>query len=133
MEGMPDSRSVLRRLPRCRVQDEATVISSVPRVIVEVEHRRERARESIERAATDAAGTPVVLDEAQDRSLVCERVVDKVRPRERRDNNQRLARPVAAATLDRLPETVHERRAAPADPGAVELVAGAGARAHGGR
>ncbi len=61
-------------------------------------------------AARDPRNAPVVLDEADDRRLVGERVVDVVELRPRRDDEQREPRPVAAPAL--LTRELGRRRAA---------------------
>jgi hypothetical protein len=53
---------------------------------VEREEAVERSRLGVERAVADAAEPPVVLDEAQDRALVGDRMVDEVALRVRRDD-----------------------------------------------
>ena len=79
-------------LARGRVEDEAIVAS-----LAEIEHRQQGAGDGVEGAAADATEVPVVLNEAQDRALVGDGMIDKVLARERRDDQQRQAGPVAAA------------------------------------
>ena len=79
-------------LARGRVEDEVIVAS-----LAEIEHRQQGAGDGVEGAAADATEVPVVLNEAQDRALVGDAMIDKVLARERRDDQQRQAGPVAAA------------------------------------
>src|SRR5262249_47530955 len=67
--------------------------------LVEVKHRQQRTCDPVEGMVTDAAQQPVVLDEAEDRGLVGERVVDVVLLGKRGDHEQRQARTVATAPL----------------------------------
>src|SRR5262249_8230617 len=93
-----------------RVEDQLAVV--VVAAAVEIEHVVDLARDGVERAARlDAlAGQPVVLDEAQDRALVGQRVVDVVAPGERRDHQERLTGAVAAAAPRGLAAGAGERR-----------------------
>lgn len=83
--------------------------------LAEIEHRQQGAGDRVEGAAADATEVPVVFNEAQDRALVGEAVIDKVLARERRDDQQRQAGPVAAAAL----LIAERRRAAGADRGVL--------------
>src|SRR5712671_5319624 len=78
----------------------------------EIEHALERSRDRVERAARldPLAEQPVVLDEAQDRALVDQGVVDMVALRKGRDDEQRQTRAVAATTPRGQPESSLERR-----------------------
>src|SRR5438105_5807055 len=79
------------------------------------EHRQQGAGDGVEGAAADATEIPVIFNEAQDRALVGDAVIDKVLARERRDDQQQQAKPVAAAAL-----LIAERRRAPgADRGVL--------------
>ena len=69
--------------------------------MVEIEHAREGARQLVERIGADPTQVPVVLDEAKNRGLVGERVIDEVVPREWRDHQQRQPGTVAASALVR--------------------------------
>lgn len=51
-------------------------------VLAEIEHLREGVGDRVERALAKAlSAEPVVLDKAENRALVCDRVVNEVRPR----------------------------------------------------
>src|SRR5215470_19757068 len=93
-----------------RIEDQLAIV--VVDMTIEVEHVLDRARDGVERTARlDAlAVEPVVLDEAQDRGLVGQRVVDVVALGEGRDHQQRLAGAVAAAAPGRLAGGAVERR-----------------------
>src|SRR5215472_4652022 len=87
------SRAHLLRLPGARIEEEL-----VPAVLVAPgEHTVEAARQRIERLVADPPKIPVVLDEPENRGLICDRVIDEVVLGERRDDQQRLAHPVATA------------------------------------
>src|ERR1700694_4635553 len=65
--------------------------------VVEFEHIDKRAADAVDRAgpwgrcagAIDEAEVPIILDKAQDRSLVGQRMIDEVRLRKGRDYQQR--------------------------------------------
>src|SRR5580698_2853544 len=104
-------------LPGRRVQDQAFVRTAVR----EVEHAVDRAGYRVKRAATDAfALEPIVFDEADDRRLVDDHVIDVILLRERRDHQERQARTVTAASLSRR---------GTADPRQRGLAVAAGTRA----
>src|SRR5580692_10889517 len=66
-----------------------------------VEHLSDRVCECIEGALAETLSLqPVILDEPDDRTLVGESVIDKVRFCEWRDYQKRLARAVAATSFD---------------------------------
>src|SRR5258708_5687606 len=65
----------------------------------EVEQRVEGTGDFVERPAADPPQIPVVFDEPQNRRLIRGRVIDEVRLRVRRDDEERQPRPVAAAAL----------------------------------
>jgi hypothetical protein len=51
--------------------------------------------------AADRVGAPIVLDEAEHRALIGQRVIDEIRLGEGRDDDQRQPQAIAAAALDR--------------------------------
>src|SRR5262249_4482639 len=111
---------VVRLLAGGRVEEE---LVTGP-VVVEVEHVVERAGDGIERLIAGPAERPVVLDEAEDRRLICDRMVDEVRLRKRGDHEQWLARPVAAAI------EIRPGRRRPAQAGPTQGIVGAGGMHH---
>src|SRR3954453_16023290 len=68
-----------------------------PAAVREVEHAVERSGQLVHRVVADPPEAPVVLDEAKDRGLVGQGMVDEVRPRVRGDAEQREPGPVTAA------------------------------------
>src|SRR5271163_2368273 len=87
------------RLAGGRIQDQREAQRRMRR-IVEVQHRVDRVGDRVERALSEPGATePVVLDEADHRGLVGQRVIYEVDSRERRDYQQRQARPEGAAAL----------------------------------
>ena len=116
--GSRDQRRPLKRTSpvfssRNRKSDVALVPvieDGMPIVAAEVEHAVDRAGDGVERAVADPlAAKPVVLDEADDRALIGDRVIDVVRLRPRRDHQQRQPRTVAAAPL-RVRDAVGSRQ-----------------------
>ena len=66
--------------------------------LFEVEHLRDGVGDSVEGTlANTLSSEPVVFDEADNRTLVRDRTVDKVLPSPRRNDQQRQSRTVAAA------------------------------------
>src|SRR4051794_4572869 len=86
-------------LSRAGIEDQRAMLAPVR----EVEHPFDRASQAVERrlpfrrrgGAVDQSGAPVVLDEAEDGSLVGDVVVDVVRLRPGRDDQERQAGAVA--------------------------------------
>ena len=68
-------------------------------MLAEVKHVQQRPGVRVKRAASDEAGVPVILDKAQDRTLIGQAVVHKVFLGVRRDHQQRLARAEAGNAL----------------------------------
>jgi len=65
----------------------------------EVKHLSDGVGDSVERALADALATqPIVFDEADDRTLIGDGVIDEILFRPRGDHDQRLSGAVAAAS-----------------------------------
>src|SRR5438128_9356451 len=85
--------SVASSVPGVRIEQQPP---RSPCGVAELEHVRELSRQRVERAAADLTGTPVVLDETEDRAEVSGVVIDEVLLRKRRDHDQRLTGAVPA-------------------------------------
>ena len=86
----------MRHRPRLRVELKRGLVGG------EIEHARQVTGLLVERVIPDAAGVPVVLDELQNRGLIGQRVVDVVRLRVGRDDQQRQPRAETAPALRKL-------------------------------
>lgn len=71
----------------------------VTMIAVKIEHVVERSRDRVHRATADAAEIPVVFDEAQDRRLVGDCVIDEILLGPGRNDEQRQARAKTAAAV----------------------------------
>lgn len=115
-------RKLLFPFPGVRIQKEHAIVPDLR----EVEHLADRAGDCIKRTLADSRPTqPVVLDEPNDRRLVSHGVINKVRPRPRRDYQQRQTRPVSATSLSmnvRRTHTGQRVEAIPAEAGRGESI-----------
>jgi len=86
---------LLERFSSVRIQNQEAIGPDLG----EVEHLRDRTCDAIERPLANAFSfQPVVLDEANDRSLIGHGMVNRVLQGPGRDHNQRLPRAISAAT-----------------------------------
>src|SRR5580692_8127617 len=78
---------------------------------IEIEHLVELPRDRVHRAARldTLAGQPVVFDEAQDRGLIDQAMVDEIALGERRDDEERQSIAVTAPTPRRAAECAFQR------------------------
>lgn len=65
--------------------------------LLELEQAIKWPSERISRLVADATKIPIVLDEAKDRGLVHQRVIDRIQPGVGRDDEERQSRTVATA------------------------------------
>lgn len=66
---------------------------------LEIKEAKQGACLLIERLVANSSQLPIVLNEAEDRRLVSNSMIDRIYPRKRRNGKQRQARTVAAASL----------------------------------
>ena len=86
-------------------------------LLVKVEHVQEGARDLVEGSAADGSRVPVVLDEALDRTLIGQRMIDEVPLGEGRYHEEGLSRAIGAAALDSC-----ERSPIAADARCIQLI-----------
>src|ERR1700733_1586550 len=87
---------LLRWLTRSGIKYQFSSVSSLP---TEIEHLAERTSNTVEGSLTDPFPTqPVILDEADNRSLISHSVIYVVLSCPRRDDQQRLTRAIATTT-----------------------------------
>src|ERR671911_1807264 len=102
---IPETLLPVRRFPAPRVEEEPVGIPAVR----EVEQILEASSLGVEGLIAYSAESPVILDKAQDRGLVRDRVVNEILLGVRGDHQQGQPRTVAAAVLvrSRLGITAH--------------------------
>ena len=91
-------RLFLGRGPGRRIEEELSTLMPM----TEIKHLRDGTRNPVVRSLPDAlSAQPVILDEVDDRALIGHRVIHKVPPRPRRDQQKRQPRPIAATAQSR--------------------------------
>src|SRR5439155_9978931 len=94
-EGVVVRPNLLRRLAGGGIQDQ-----NVRPRLCQIQHVVECASKLIGRLRSDSSQSKVVFYEAEDRSLIGQSVIHEVCLGERRDHQQRQARPITAAASD---------------------------------